>query len=144
MKKKLFFAVVFSGILMMLQGCYTILDIPESDSEGYITTIEYMPIIVIDPVPVPPPPTYYPPSNGGNQPVTVEKNAPKTKDRNNENGNIRNDGNGRGNSGRDTDFTSNTVTRNESYSSSNNNSSSNGNSDTRSSSNTRNSGNGRR
>lgn len=144
MKTRIVFAVVFIGMITILQGCYTILDIPESNSDGYVTTYESVPIIIYEPIPVPPP-TYNPPLYDTYQPVVT---TPQTKERTNGNANgndnIRNDGNGRGNSGRDTDFTNTTVNRTESYSNSNNNSSSNGNNYTRSSSDTRNSGNGRR
>ena len=142
MKKIILLTTLFS-VIIILQGCYTVLDIPESDSTGYVTYVEYIQPIVIEPVPVPPPPTYYPPTYETYQP---EINTPQTKERTNGSGtgSIRNDGNGRGNTGRNTDFTNNTVTRTESYSSSNNNSSSNGNNNTRGSSDTRNSGNGRR
>ena len=100
MKKIIFLVAIFSGMMMMLQGCYTILDLPESDSAGYVTYIEFVPVIIIDPVPVPPPPTYYPPLYDTNQPVVT---TPQTKERKNGNGDgngtIRNDGNGRGDSG---------------------------------------------
>jgi hypothetical protein len=139
MKKIIFLVTVFSGMMLILQGCYTILDIPESDSEGYVTYIEYIPVFVPDPVPVSPPPTYYPPINGSDQPVVT---TPQTKDRTNGNGNgnIRNDGNGRGDSGRDNDFIRNNNSQTTNYSSSNNNTSSNNSG----SSGVRNSGSGRR
>jgi hypothetical protein len=146
MKKIIFLITVFS-VITLLQGCYTVLDIPENDSTEYeyVAYEENVPVIIYEPIPVPPPSTYYPPTYETYQP---EVTTPQTKERTNGSGNgnstIRNDGNGRGNTGRDTDFTSNNVTRTESYSSSNNNSSSNSNNNTRNSSGTRNSGNGRR
>ena len=140
MKKIIFLVTVFSGMMLTLQGCYTILDIPESD-EGYVSYIEYVTVFVPDPVPVPPPPTYYPPTYETYQPVVT---TPQTKERTNGNGsgNIRNDGNGRGNSGRENDFIRNNNTQTTNYSSTSNNTSSN-NRDSGSSG-TRNSGSGRR
>lgn len=143
MKTRILFAVVFIGMVTIFQGCYTILDIPEGNDDGYVTTYEYVPVIIYEPIPVPPPPTYYPPTYETYQPVVT---TPQTKERTNGIGNgnstIRNDGNGRGNSGRENDFIRNNNTQTTNYSSTSNNTSSN-NRDSGSSG-TRNSGSGRR
>jgi len=141
MKTKILFAVVFIGMVTIFQGCYTILDIPESNDDGYVTTYEYVPVIIYEPIPVPPPPTYYPPTYETYQPVVT---TPQTKDRTNGSGNdnIRNEGNGRGNTGRDSEFTRTSTSNSGSTQTSSNNTTSSSN--TRSSSNTGNSGSGRR
>lgn len=136
MKKKLLLTIVFFGISILIQGCYTILDLPEIDSSDYVSTVYVQDIPYPDPGYTPPydpapPVIILPPSNGYDQPV--KGTNPPQKDRTNDTGTIRNDGNGRGNTGRDVSF-----------SGGNNSGSNNTSSNTNNSSNVRNSGNGRR
>jgi len=143
MKTRILFAVVFIGMSTIFQGCYTILDIPESSNDGYVTTYEYVPDIIYEPIPVPPPPTYNPPLYETNQPVvSTTQTKERTNGNVNSNDNIRNEGNGRGNTGRDSEFTRTSTSNTGSTQTSSNNTTTSSN--TRSSSNTRNSGNGRR
>jgi hypothetical protein len=141
MKTRIFFGIVFIGMTTIFQGCYTILDIPEGNNDGYVTTYQYVPYFPDGTLIETPPPTYSPPSNGTDQPVTTTRTN-ETKDRTNGNGNIRNEGNGRGNTGRDSEFTRTSTSNSGSTQTSTSNTTSNSN--TRSSSNTGNSGNGRR
>jgi hypothetical protein len=144
MKTRIFFGIVFIGMTTIFQGCYTILDIPEGNNDGYVTTYQYVPYFPDGTIIETPPPTYSLPSNGYDQ--TVKGTNPPTKERtngtSNGNNNIRNDGNGRGDTGRDTEFTRTSSSNTGTTQSSTSNTTSNSN--TRSSSNTGNSGNGRR
>ena len=143
MKTRIFFGIVFIGMTTIFQGCYTILDIPEGNNDGYVTTYQYVPYFPDGTLIETPPPTYSPPSNGTDQPVvTTTQTKERTNGNVNGNGNIRNEGNGRGNTGRDTEFTRTSTSNSGSTQTST--SSTTSNSNTRSSSNTGNSGNGRR
>jgi hypothetical protein len=140
----LVFVIFAAGVL--LQGCYTIVDLPEISYEEYSFAPDpiYQPAPPIYPIPIPAPPRPphhpHPPVIGpiiSGPPVTIT-NPPQDK-RKGDIQKIRDDGNGRGNSGRNTDFNKSSETRTET----NNNSSTN-NDNTRRSSNAGNSGNTRR
>ena len=64
MKTRIFFGIVFIGMTTIFQGCYTILDIPEGNNDGYVTTYQYVPYFPDGTIIETPPPTYSPPSNG--------------------------------------------------------------------------------
>ena len=136
---------------VLLQGCYTIVDLPEISYDEYT----YTPVPIYQPElptggpwpppkPRPPHPPYHPPVivpiiTG--PPVTITNPRPITREDDIQK--IRDDGNGRGNSGRNRDLNNNTKTRTDTNSNSNNNSSTNSD-NTLGSSNSGNPGNTRR
>ena len=148
MKRMISLVFMIFGATVLLQGCYTILDLPEIYYDEYVSTPDpiYDPEPPSGPIPHPPiprppyhphPPIVHPiiivqPANPS-PPYTREDDIQK----------IRDNGNGRGNLGRNTDVNKSTETRTDTNSSANNNSSSNSD-DTRGSSDSGNSGNIRR
>lgn len=137
--KKIKLIILFAVGMITLQGCYTILDLPDYYAEDYSANTEnqssgesapaYEPIILIGTSV-----DYYP------APIVTVSNPTVTKYRNNDLEKQRTNDNTRNDSGRSSDNNT-SVTRSDSYSNSSNSSNNNS---SRGSSEVRNSGNGRR